>query len=143
MADVPYQAFRALVRSEIWQRDFLAQPLSQRLTIARGLRAQSEARKKSSPEFIDVDDAAARQWLFTAGATALIHGHTHRPAEHDLGNGLRRIVLSDWDAAALPARAEILRLSEGTILDSVPGSRKTDTAPLTFERYNINSKLFI
>ncbi len=143
LADAPYQAFRALVRSEAWQRDFLAQPLSQRLTIARGLRAQSEARKKSSPEFIDVDDAAARQWLFTAGASVLIHGHTHRPAEHDLGNGLRRIVLSDWDASSLPARTEVLRLSESPSLDSVPDTRKADFAPATFIRYYINSKLFI
>jgi UDP-2,3-diacylglucosamine hydrolase len=41
----------------------------------------------------------------------MVHGHTHRPADHDLGNGLRRIVLSDWDAAAHPPRAQLLCLS--------------------------------
>ena len=147
LADVPYQAFRALVRSESWQRDFLAQPLSQRLTMARGLRAESEARKKSSPEFIDVDTAAARQWLTAAKASTLIHGHTHRPGEHDLGNGLRRIVLSDWDGAALPARAEVLRLSLESSLDSGRDSDlDSSTAESTsakFKRYTINSKLSI
>jgi len=35
------------------------------------------------------------------GVTTLIHGHTHRPATHDLrvnGQPARRIVLGDWDA---------------------------------------------
>jgi UDP-2,3-diacylglucosamine hydrolase len=40
----------------------------------------------------------------------LIHGHTHRPDTHDLGNGLQRWVLSDWDCSAQPPRAEVLRL---------------------------------
>lgn len=144
LGDVAYQSFRALVRSEAWQRDFLAQPLSQRLATARGLRAQSEARKKMSPEFIDVDDAAARQWLQGAGASTLIHGHTHRPADHDLGNGLRRLVLSDWDAAAQPARAEVLRLTLDPDLDSNRDSKLdsnlASAVPPTFERYIINSK---
>ena len=26
----------------------------------------------------------------------MIHGHTHRPAIHDEGNGHTRIVLGDW-----------------------------------------------
>jgi UDP-2,3-diacylglucosamine hydrolase len=34
------------------------------------------------------------------GVRTLIHGHTHRPAEHELqveGQAARRIVLGDWD----------------------------------------------
>jgi UDP-2,3-diacylglucosamine hydrolase len=38
----------------------------------------------------------------------LIHGHTHRPATHDLGNGLSRMVLSDWEALATPPKLEVL-----------------------------------
>ncbi|NUN62030.1 MAG: UDP-2,3-diacylglucosamine diphosphatase, partial [Burkholderiaceae bacterium] len=30
---------------------------------------------------------------------------------HALAPGLRRVVLSDWDAAARPPRADVLRLS--------------------------------
>ncbi|RYY70403.1 MAG: UDP-2,3-diacylglucosamine diphosphatase, partial [Comamonadaceae bacterium] len=37
--------------------------------------------------------------------------HTHRPAQHDLGDGCQRIVLSDWDAAAHPPRAQVLCLT--------------------------------
>ena len=115
LADIDYMKFRAQVRSAQWQQDFLAQPLAKRQAIARDLRQQSqnqhEQRKLAGTAFIDVDDAAARQWLQAAHAQTLIHGHTHRPARHDLGDGLQRLVLSDWDAAASPARAEVLRLT--------------------------------
>ena len=109
--DLPYMQFRAQVRSPEWQQAFLAQPLQARQAIARGLRQQSEARKQSGAEYADVDLQAARQLLQDAHALRLIHGHTHKPAEHDLGDGMRRVVLSDWDADAQPARAEVLRLS--------------------------------
>ncbi len=113
--DTDYQRFRTQVRSPGWRHTFLAQPLAQREATARELRRQSEARKQASGDdpslWADVDAAAARQWLQAAGATTLVHGHTHRPAEHDLGDGLRRVVLSDWDLAAPSPRAEVLRIS--------------------------------
>src|SRR3990167_6134120 len=72
---------------------------------------RSAARKQSGAPYADVDTPAAIVWLHTAQATTLIHGHTHRPAEHALALGLRRVVLSDWDAAARPPRADVLRLT--------------------------------
>ncbi|MBC7434864.1 MAG: UDP-2,3-diacylglucosamine diphosphatase [Bdellovibrionales bacterium] len=111
--DVDYLAFRAQVRSAEWQAAFLAKPLATRRDIARGLREQSEARKRTGVSYADVDSSAARDWLQHAQAATLIHGHTHKPADHDLGAGLRRIVLSDWDAAATPPRAQVLRLTAG------------------------------
>jgi hypothetical protein len=48
-----------------------------------------------------VDSSAAAGWLDAADAGTMIHGHTHRPADHALPGGRRRIVLSDWDAAAM------------------------------------------
>ena len=110
--DTEYLKFRAQVRSAAWQEAFLSQPLEQRQAVARDLRAQSESRKQTGVTYADVDAQAARDWLHTAHAHTLIHGHTHRPAIHNLGNGLRRIVLSDWDAAAIPARFEVLRLQQ-------------------------------
>lgn len=109
--DVDYMAFRRQVRSASWQYEFLAKSLVERRSIARGLREQSEARKRSGVSYGDVDGPAARRWLQAARATTLIHGHTHRPADHDLGAGLTRVVLSDWDAAATPPRTEVLRLA--------------------------------
>ena len=114
LADADYMRFREQVRDPAWQHNFLAQPLPQREAIARDLRAQSEARKRSTGHdpslWADVDADAARTWLQHANAHTLIHGHTHRPATHSLGEGLQRVVLSDWDVGAQPARAEVLRL---------------------------------
>ncbi len=109
--DLPYMQFRALVRSAEWQQAFLARPLAERQAIAQGLRQQSEASKRAGTVYADADTPTTRQWLQDAQATTLIHGHTHRPATHALGGGMRRVVLSDWDADATPARAEVLRLT--------------------------------
>ena len=111
LGDVDYQQFRLQVRSPNWQQAFLAKPLAERQEIARQLRAQSEAHKKSGTDYADVDANAARQWLQAADARTLIHGHTHKPAIHDLGQGYARVVLSDWDMAATPPRGEVLRLT--------------------------------
>jgi len=112
--DTDYMRFRDMVRQPAWQRDFLARPLTEREAIARDLRQRSQARKAHTAAdptlWADVDAPAARGWLQRSGCNSLIHGHTHRPACHDLGDGLRRVVLSDWDLNAQPPRAEVLRL---------------------------------
>ncbi|WP_225781508.1 UDP-2,3-diacylglucosamine diphosphatase [Xenophilus sp. Marseille-Q4582] len=110
--DTDYLAFRAQVRTPQWQQAFLARPLAERRAVARDIRTRSEARK-ADPRAVwaDVDDTAARHWLQDARADVLIHGHTHRPADHALGEGLSRIVLSDWHADGTPPRAQVLRLS--------------------------------
>ena len=114
--DAAYMAFRGLVRSADWQQTFLAKPLSERQSVARGLRLQSqtqhEMRKQSGAPYADIDAHAAKQLLIDANAATLIHGHTHQPAEHDLGSFLRRVVLTDWDMQAKPPRAEVLRLTK-------------------------------
>jgi UDP-2,3-diacylglucosamine hydrolase len=109
--DLDYMQFRQQVRSPEWQQAFLARPLAERQAIARGLRQQSEAKKLVNTDYADVDTSAALQWLQAANAPALIHGHTHKPATHQLDAAHQRIVLSDWDASATPPRAEVLRLS--------------------------------
>jgi len=116
LEDTDYLRFRAQVRTPEWQQALLARPLEERRTLARSVRAQSEDRKRS-PDMVwaDVDADAARDWLRQAGAGTLVHGHTHRPAAHDLGDGMRRIVLSDWDAAAHPPRAQLLCLSSAGV----------------------------
>jgi len=112
--DVEYQRLRLQVRSPAWQQAVLAQPLEQRRALARDARAQSAAhQQQAGMVWADVDTAAAHEWLVRARAPVLIHGHTHRPAEHGLGDSLKRVVLSDWDADAHPPRAQVLCLSAG------------------------------
>ena len=113
IADTAYQAFRQQVRASQWQSDFLSKPLAQRLQIARELRTQSEALKQTQTVWIDVDNAAALASLLQYEASMLIHGHTHQPALHTLSADHQRLVLSDWDASATPARAEWLTWQMG------------------------------
>lgn len=113
--DTDYQRFRAQVRSAAWQRGFLARPLAERQAMGRAMREASAARQHEMASHADVDANAARTWLATAHATTLIHGHTHRPAEHSLGasdqgSPLRRVVLSDWHLDGPAPRADVLRL---------------------------------
>lgn len=111
LADIGYQAFRAEVRSEAWQRDFLAKPLDQRLAIAHEIRRRSGG-ARADTVYADADAALAVAWMHATGAGDLIHGHTHRPGDDTLAPGFERHVLTDWDLddAAHP-RAGVLRLT--------------------------------
>jgi UDP-2,3-diacylglucosamine hydrolase len=109
--DVAYQRFRSIVRRPLVQRAFGALPFAARSAIGRKLRGRSARRPAREPgRFVDVDADAALEWLRSADATTLVHGHTHRPASHELAPGAARHVLSDWelDGSSAP-RAEILR----------------------------------
>ena len=112
--DHDYLAFRAQVRDPKWQASFLTQPLAQRQAYARSIRNQSEARKQNHANtldatgYADVDAHAAVDWLKATDTHVLLHGHTHQPAVHDLGQGLSRWVLSDWHADAKPPRLEVM-----------------------------------
>jgi len=111
VGDVGYQRYRALVRKPVVQRAFGALPFAARQAIGRTLRRQSARRPpRDHGRFVDVDGDAALAWLRDADATTLVHGHTHRPATHELAPHATRHVLSDWelDGSSRP-RAEILR----------------------------------
>lgn len=117
--DKPYLEFRKQVRSAQWQHDFLAQPLAQRIEIARGLRSQSEARKDAVTQYADVDTDAAIALLQDSHSHTMIHGHTHRPADHALDAQHKRYVLSDWDANAYPPRLEVMRWTWSGVVGSM------------------------
>lgn len=133
--DHDYQAYRSIVRSPAWQADFLGKPLEQRREIAAQMRqasqrrqaAQREERNQSDSPFADVDTAAAVRWMHEAQAPTLIHGHTHRPARHELAPGYCRVVLSDWDCDG-SQRAEVLRLSKGGLRRTAPAAFATEVA---------------
>ncbi len=104
--DHAYQTFRQQVRSDSWQQQFLNQSLEERAAIANSLRSRSELAKQDKPESImDVHLPTIEKVFAIHLVQTVIHGHTHRPAVHDLGLGRQRIVLSDWDPAG--TRGEI------------------------------------
>ena len=111
LADTAYQLFRNQVRSPQWQAQLLAQPLDARQALARQMREGSRAAQAAQLMASDLDASACRALMGEAGATVMIHGHTHRPGEHDLGGGLKRVVLSDWDFDSTPTRGDVIRLS--------------------------------
>jgi UDP-2,3-diacylglucosamine hydrolase len=114
IADTEYQAFRHRVREPQWQRDVLARPLEERQALAKQLRVGSMERQleRGGTLEVDVDSATALAWLARGRSDTLIHGHTHRPADHVLAAGKTRHVLSDWDFDHGPvARADVLRIS--------------------------------
>lgn len=98
--DREYQKFRAMVRDPEWLAGARALPLELRLAIAAYLRDESKMRSANKPENImDVNAQAVAALLRDTNADALIHGHTHRPAVHDVNLGNRqakRYVLGDW-----------------------------------------------
>lgn len=100
-ADVEYQKFRANMRNPQWQQMILQRPLKDRQQMARQLREISMAKNQGKEEFImDVTPEEVVKDLETYGVQRMIHGHTHRPAVHELtanGSPAKRIVLGDWD----------------------------------------------
>ncbi len=99
--DLAYLAVRRQVRDPEWQRALLARPLAERRAFAQAAR-QSSAAHQQSAAALEVGDAAPRaveDFFRRYGVTRMIHGHTHRPAVHDLvvdGVPRQRIVLGDW-----------------------------------------------
>ena len=98
--DHEYMAFQQLVRSEAWQQDFLSKSIEERIAFAKRARDESSARgKEKSMEIMDVNKEEVKKAMREAGVRRFIHGHTHRPAIHDIeidGEAAQRIVLGDW-----------------------------------------------
>lgn len=100
--DLAYMKLRRWLRHPLTLFILRHLPLSTRFKLARKLRSESKAQTRmKAAEIIDVTPELIPQVLAQHGVTTLIHGHTHRPATHDLrvnGQPARRIVLGDWDA---------------------------------------------
>lgn len=122
--DEKYQQFRAMVRAPAWQADMLAKPLEQRRLMAQMLRMQSRQNNANKADNImDVTPAEVVRVMQAAGVSELIHGHTHRPAVHDVTLGDHtghRWVLGDWNTLGWQIRADAdngIRLESFAIAD--------------------------
>ena len=98
--DAGYQAFRAKVHKPWLQTLFLALPLFVRKRIAARMRANSkEANSSKSLAIMDVNQNAVVSAMEKHQVQWLIHGHTHRPAVHELIANQQpafRVVLGAW-----------------------------------------------
>ena len=118
--DLVYQQWRRTCRDPAWQRAFLARGLPERFAMGRAVRETSEAGKREKPgALMDVNPGAVDAAMDAAGASLLIHGHTHRPAVHRWARGAEartRVVLPDWDAT----RGTMLRWQDGRGVELPP-----------------------
>ncbi|XXF10871.1 UDP-2,3-diacylglucosamine diphosphatase [Pseudomonas sp. D2-3] len=99
--DIGYQKMRRLLRNPLSLFILRNLPLNTRHKLARRLRSESrsQTRMKAS-DIVDVTPDEVQRVMARYGVKTLIHGHTHRPAVHELlvdGQSVRRIVLGDWD----------------------------------------------
>ncbi|MCC5886214.1 MAG: UDP-2,3-diacylglucosamine diphosphatase [Gammaproteobacteria bacterium] len=103
-ADVDYQALRQRLRSPQQRAALLARPRSERETLARKAREASRRAGANKPRAImDVTPLAVESLLLEHDADILIHGHTHRPADHrwiHAGRTRRRLVVGAWSEQA-------------------------------------------
>lgn len=99
--DISYMRFRRRLRNPltVWLLRHL--PLSKRQQLARKWRNASRLQvRQKATEIIDVTPEEIPRIMAAHGVLTLIHGHTHRPAVHELqvnGRAARRIVLGDWN----------------------------------------------
>ena len=98
--DITYQKFRKKSRTWWWQGIIKSLPLKVRKKIAADYRKKSaEATAVKSQEIMDVTPEEVVNCLASYNSKLLIHGHTHRPAVHEVivnHNKAQRIVLGDW-----------------------------------------------
>lgn len=118
--DVQYQRVRKMVRDPDWQANMRAKPLKERLRIAQEARRQSlEQTINQSLEIMDVNHDEVVRVMKKHKVDVLLHGHTHRPAVHDVQIGNRkakRIVLGDWYTQGSMVRWD----SRGPKLEAMP-----------------------
>lgn len=100
-ADLAYMRMRRLLRNPLSLFLLRHLPLQTRRKLARKLRDQSRAQTRmKASDIVDVTPAQVIEVMRRHRVRTLIHGHTHRPATHQIdidGLPARRIVLGDWD----------------------------------------------
>lgn len=137
--DVQYMKFRNIARNPDWQRQILSMPLKNRKQMAQQLRqASSSGNQAKNIEIMDVAEPTVRSTIEQYQVDVLLHGHTHRPAEHtvdltpltslkpfakQLPRQARRLVLGDWGhqtwyASASEQSLQLIRLEASEFSDS-------------------------
>lgn len=108
--DAGYMKLRRWLRNPLTLFILRHLPLATRHKLARKLRKESRAQTHmKASEIVDVTPAEVERIMRDKGVRILIHGHTHRPAVHELeidGRPTRRIVLGDWDSQGWALEAD-------------------------------------
>lgn len=113
--DIEYQQARVMLRNPLFVQDFLSKPLQERRIMAAQYRQRSgETTSLKAADIMDINQDTLAKYLQTSGARHIIHGHTHRPATHQLEaqTTSQRYVLGEWHAD----HAQILTADEQGIM---------------------------
>tara|TARA_B100001113_G_scaffold136798_1_gene112322 strand:+ start:1189 stop:1914 length:726 start_codon:yes stop_codon:yes gene_type:complete len=98
--DKEYQSFRNQTRDPAWKESILSKSLHFREEFAKKARLESSKHTNSKKnEIMDVNKDEILKMYEKYKVEIIIHGHTHRPAIHDIfynGRDCQRIVLGDW-----------------------------------------------
>lgn len=112
--DKAYQRFRTLRSFALarWLYGCLSRKTRQ--GIANKIRNKSKSsNQQKSYTIMDVEPYAVEALFAQTHTQQMIHGHTHRPAIHQLDNGCKRIVVGDWyeQGSVLSVSAEGINLA--------------------------------
>ncbi|MBB1320485.1 UDP-2,3-diacylglucosamine diphosphatase [Shewanella sp. SR43-8] len=95
--DVDYQRFRHFRSFRVVRWLYARLPKKTRLNIAAKIRQKSvQGNQQKHYEIMDVEPSAVTALLASTGCQRMIHGHTHRPAIHQLSATHQRVVVGDW-----------------------------------------------
>lgn len=96
--DRDYQRMKRILSNPLSLFILRRLPLKTRQKLAGDLRDTSRQRTSmKAAQITDVNPQAVQQLMHKHGVNTLIHGHTHRPAIHQLADDKQRIVLGDWE----------------------------------------------
>ncbi len=97
-SDKSYIRLRRVLRNPLALFVLRNLPLRVRQRLAGDLRQKSKtSTRMKAADITDVNPQAVTQVMAHYKVRTLIHGHTHRPAVHDLTDNKQRMVLGDWD----------------------------------------------
>lgn len=120
--DEEYQRYRKKVHNRFIQWLFFRLPLSYRQKIGNKMRSNSSmTNQEKAQDVMDVTPDEVEKIMAQYQVTAMIHGHTHRPAIHHLNVGslsASRTVLGDW-------------YDHGSVLVCTPGGCQLETRDFT------------
>ena len=98
--DEEYMKARTFLRSDAFQKDFLSKQIPDRKVIAEQIRGKSQkVSREKAEDIMDVTPEEVIKVMNQAKTSILVHGHTHRPAVHEVGlhfGSGTRYVLGDW-----------------------------------------------
>ncbi len=114
--DQAYQRYRRIIQHPISKNGFRQLPLRWRQNIAQYLKSTSKEKTASkTPQQLDVNPDSIETWLKQHQAHHIIHGHTHRPGQHQYSNRSMRWVMGAWHD-----QANYLRWDQDQTMHAIP-----------------------